>query len=124
MPMPGMPPAPPMPQGPSAGGTSPAAPAQPERGGKEARGRVVAGLALELARVAIPLLGNSQDGVDLAKFVSTFGKRFVKPPEDLGKSELQFMQSQIFPTGAQGGPPGGGPPPMPGAPPLPAQAAA
>ena len=117
------------PQGPGGGGTSPAAPGRPDRSGKEARGRIVTGLALEMARIAIPLLGNSEDGIELANFVAKFGKRFVKPPQDLGQSELKFMGSQLFggggaPPGAQAPPQGGASGGMPPTPPIPTPMAA
>ena len=85
-----------MPAGPAMPG--PAQPGQPDRGGKEARGKVVAGLGLELLRIAIPLLGNSEDGQSLAEVVAKLGKRFVKPAADLGQSEMKFMGSQLYPA--------------------------
>lgn len=112
---PGMLPAPQIPQPPSQG----AAPAMPgpgqmQQGGKEARGKVVAGLGLEMLRISIPLLANSEDGQAVIEAVAKLGKRFVKPAEDLGQAELKFMGSQMFGGGAGG--PGGGPGAAPSAP--------
>jgi len=76
----------------------PALPGQADRGGKEARGKVVAGLGLELLRIAIPLLGNSEDGQSLAEVVAKLGKRFVKPAADMGQAEMKFMGSQLYPA--------------------------
>ena len=97
-------PTPQMPQGPM--GTSPAMPGKVPQDGKIARGKVVAGLGLEMLRVSIPLLGNSEEGLLVTEVTAKLAKRFMKPPEDLGKSELGFMQSQLF---GQGGPAGGAP---------------
>jgi len=115
-------------QQPQAGGTSPAAPAQADRSGKEARGKVVAGLGLEMMRVAIPLLGNTPLGQRVAEAVAKLGREITKPPADLGQSELKFMGSQLYGGGGPGGaagPQGARPgmPPTPPAPPMMAEAA-
>lgn len=78
-------------------GMGAAMPNAPQRGGKEARGKVVAGLGLELLRMAIPLLGMSEDGQAVTEVVAKLGKKFGKPPQDLGQSEMKFMQSQLYP---------------------------
>lgn len=117
----GLPPTPPPPPGagmPGPGGTSPAMPQQADRGGKEARGKVVAGLGLEMLRIAIPLLGNSKMGLIVSECVSKLGREVSKPPADLGAAELKFMESQLGAGGA--GPQGGAPKPMQGMPPTPA----
>jgi hypothetical protein len=98
MPVPGMP-LPSMPSSPM--GTAPAMPGQVQSSGKEARGKVIAGLGLEMLRIAIPLLGNTPDGLAVVEVVAKLGKKFAKPAADLQKSELTFMQSQL---GGGGGP--------------------
>src|SRR6266446_571614 len=104
-----LPPAPPAPPSPmAAAGTAPAAPRTPDRGGKEARGKIVAGLGLEMLRIAIPLLGNTPLGIRVSEMVARLGKEITKPAADLGQSEMTFMQQQLFPGG---GSPGGGPGP-------------
>jgi len=77
--------------------TAPAMPNAPQLGGKELRGRTVAGLALELLRMSMPMLGNSEDGQAVAEVVAKLGRKFAKPPQDLAQSELKFMQSQLNP---------------------------
>ena len=131
MPMPGAPPMPPgamaPPGGPPAMGSpappGAASPMAPKQGGQEARGRVMAGLGLELLRMAIPLFGNSPDGQAIVEVVAKLGKKFVKPPADLGAAELKFMGSQLGQGGPKPAGPGGGmpppPPPPPGAAPAP-----
>jgi hypothetical protein len=102
MPVPGMP-LPSMPSSPM--GTAPAMPGQVQSSGKEARGKVIAGLGLEMLRIAIPLLGNTPDGLAVVEVVAKLGKKFAKPAADLQKSELTFMQSQL--GGGGGGMPAG-----------------
>lgn len=125
----GMPPGmPAMPQG----QVEPAAAPQ-AKGGQEARGKIIAGLATELARIAIPMFPKeSPMGIALAEVAAKLGKIFAKPPEDLGQAELKFMGQQLYPgqkpaamdmgnvvrgglagqgvPGAAGAPPGGPPP--------------
>ena len=90
----GMPPGPPqMPQG----QVEPAAAPQP-KGGQEARGKIIAGLATELVRIAIPLFPKeSPMGIALAETAAKLGRIFAKPPEDLGQAELKFMSQQLYP---------------------------
>ena len=106
------------------GGTAPAMPQQADRGGKEARGKIIAGLALELARISIPMLGNTELGQEIASFVAKIGRRLSKPPQDLGQSELKFMGSQLWPPAQSGGADGAARPAMPPPPPPPPQAPA
>src|SRR3989442_1594730 len=114
-----LPPLPPRPPTlPTAAGTAPAAPATQDRSGKEARGKIVAGLGLEMMRIAIPLLGNTPLGQRVAEVVAKLGREIAKPPQDLGQSELKFMGSQLYP-GGPGPAPQGPPPAMPGPPPVP-----
>ena len=107
-------------------GTSPAAPQHADRGGKESRGKIVAGLGLEMLRIAVPLLGNTPLGQRVAETVAKLGKEISKPPTDLGQSEMQFMSQQLFPGGATGtsGAQGGPMPNMPPTPPPPVGGAA
>jgi hypothetical protein len=68
------------------------------KGGQEARGKVIAGLALEMARMAIPLFPKeSTMAIMLAEIAAKMGKEFAKPPEDLGQAELKFMGQQLYP---------------------------
>lgn len=92
-------------------------PMQADRSGKQARGKVVAGLGLEMLRIAIPLLGGDKLGQVVADCVAKLGREVSKPPQDLGESELKFMQSQLA---GGGGPAGGGAPKPGGMPPTPA----
>lgn len=87
---PGMPAMPP-------GQVEPAAAPQ-QKGGQEARGKIIAGLATELARIAIPMFPKeSPMGIALAETAAKLGKIFAKPPEDLGQAELKFMGQQLYP---------------------------
>ena len=88
-------PTPTMPQSPM--GTAPAMPGPmgAQQDGKIARGKVVAGLGLEMLRIAIPLLGNTEEGLLVTEVSAKLAKRFVKPPKDMQQSELTFMQSQL-----------------------------
>ena len=121
MPLPPTPPAPPQM---AAAGTAPAAPQKADRGGKEARGKIVAGIGLEMLRIAIPLLGNSPLGLMVAQSVAKLGREITKPPQDLMQSEMTFMQQQLAAGGGGQPGPAAGPamPPTPPAPPM-AQAA-
>lgn len=78
------------------GNTMPAM-AAPELEGKEARGRVLAGLALEILATSIPMLGKSEDAVVVADAYNKLLKKFAKPPADMGEAELKFIGSQIYP---------------------------
>lgn len=72
---------------------------QPQpKGGQEARGKILAGLGLEMVRIAIPMFPKeSPMAIALAETAAKLGKQFQKPPEDLGMAELKFMQNQIYP---------------------------
>jgi len=72
---------------------------QPQpKGGQEARGQIIAGLGLEMVRTAIPMFPKESDmAIALAEIAAKLGKMFKKPPEDLGKAELKFMEQQLFP---------------------------
>jgi hypothetical protein len=99
-------------------------PQHADRAGKEARGKVVAGLGLEMLRISIPLIGNTDLGHEIAITVGKLGRRLQKPPEDLGQSELKFMGSQLYPPPQAPAEKAGGLPPTPPPPPsAPAQAA-
>lgn len=81
----------------------------------------MAGLALQLLRMAIAHLGNTKEANDVASAVAKLGRTFPPPPADLGQAELKFMGSQL---GAQGPPAGGAAPGgMPPRPPMPPGAA-
>lgn len=68
------------------------------KGGQEARGKIIAGLALELARTAIPMFPKeSPMAIMLAEIAAKMGKEFAKPPEDLGQAELKFMGQSLYP---------------------------
>ena len=85
---------------------------------------VQAGLGLEMLRMAVPNLGNSKVGLDLNAFLAKFGKHFLKPEPGLGKSELRYMESQMYGGGGPQGAADQGPPPgmLPPAPSLPSPA--
>mgnify|MGYP001572090272 CR=1 FL=1 len=72
---------------------------QPQaKGGEEARGKVIAGLALAMIRIAIPKFSKESDlAIVLSEVSAKLGKQFQKPEEDMGLAELKFMQSQLFP---------------------------
>lgn len=122
------------------GSTAPAMVAPQQKGGKDMRGKVVAGLAMELLAIALPMLSQSkgqdgrpsEDAVAVSDAYNKLLKHFAKPPADLGQSELKFMQSQLYPVprppamdsgqgirqslagmGVQPGAPGGAQPPTP-----------
>ena len=68
------------------------------KGGQEARGKVVAGLGLEMVRMAISMFPKESDfAIALAETAAKLGKLFQKPDQDMGQSELKFMQSQLYP---------------------------
>lgn len=115
--MPGPPPmpAPSMPSSPM--GTAPAMPGQVQQGGKEARGKILGGMALEVARLAMMQYpASSPDAVFLSEIIAKMGKRFSRPQADMMQSELKFMGSQL---GAEGGPQGAPSPQGPPAPQMP-----
>ncbi len=79
------------------GQTDPAMMPQP-KGGQEARGKVVAGLALEMARLAITMFPKeSPMAIALAETAAKLGRIFQKPEQDLGQAELKFMGQQLYP---------------------------
>ena len=79
------------------GQVDPAMQPQP-KGGQEARGKVVAGLGLEMVRVAITLFPKESDfAIALAETAAKLGKLFQKPEQDLGQAELKFMGQQLYP---------------------------
>ena len=79
------------------GQVDPAMQPQP-KGGQEARGKVVAGLALEMARLAITMFPKeSPMAIALAETAAKLGKIFQKPEQDLGQAELKFMGQQLYP---------------------------
>jgi hypothetical protein len=102
-------PTPSLPESPA--GTAPAMPGPmgARQDGRVARGKIVAGMMLELGRIAIPMLGNTEEGLLVTEVVAKLAKRFMKPPKDLQQSEFQFIQSQL---GGQGGADQGAPPPQ------------
>lgn len=68
------------------------------KGGQEARGKLLAGLGVEMLRIAIPMFPKESDfGITLAEVSAKLGKMFAKPPADLGQAELKFMGSQLYP---------------------------
>ncbi len=68
------------------------------QGGKEARGKIVAGLGLEMVRMAIAMFPKESDmAIALAETAAKLGKHFKKPEEDMGAAELKFMGSQLYP---------------------------
>ena len=105
------------------------------KGGQEARGKIVAGLGLEMVRAAISMFPKESDfAIALAETAAKLGKLFQKPDHDMGQAELKFMGSQLYPgpqpaamdsgggiqqklmgMGAQGSPPAAGAPMMAGA---------
>ena len=105
------------------------------KGGQEARGKIIAGLGLEMIRTAIPMFPKESDlGVACAEVAAKLGRIFQKPEQDIGQAELKFMGQQLYPgqrppamdTGGDirqklmgQGVPAGPPPEMAGAPPGP-----
>src|SRR3990167_10498190 len=68
------------------------------KGGQEARGKVVAGLGLEMVRMAIAMFPKESDfAISLAETAAKLGKLFQKPDQDLGQAELKFMGQQLYP---------------------------
>lgn len=94
-----------------------------QQSGKQARGRVGVGMALEMLRIFSPMLGPTDEGVLVDEVVAKLSRKFRRPPQDLMASELKFMGSQLGVDGAgpqaqqapQGPPqiPSPAPPPMP-----------
>ena len=79
------------------GQVDPAMQPQPKPG-QEARGKIVAGLGLELIRTAISLFPKESDfGIALAETAAKLGKIFQKPEQDMGQAELKFMSQQLYP---------------------------
>ena len=61
-----------------------------QKGGQEARGKVVAGLGLEMCRLAITMFPKeSTMAIALAETAAKLGKLFQKPEQDLGQAELR-----------------------------------
>lgn len=77
------------------GNTSPAIMAGPKPG-NNAKGEVIAGLALALLEMAIPMLGADRKIIAEEAHLKLL-KEFSKPPQDLGQAELKFMGSQLYP---------------------------
>lgn len=72
------------------------------KGGTEARGKIVAGLGLEMIRHAISMFPKDSDfSITLSEMSAKLGKMFKKPPQDLGQAELKFMGSQLYPQQQQ-----------------------
>ncbi len=68
------------------------------KGGQEARGKVVAGLGLEMVRMAISMFPKESDmAIALSETAAKLGKMFQKPDQDMGQAELKFMGSQLYP---------------------------
>jgi hypothetical protein len=72
---------------------------QPQaKGGQEARGDIVAGLGLEMIRMAQAMYpGTSEKGILLAEVSAKLGRGFKKPPQELGEAELKFMHQSLYP---------------------------
>jgi hypothetical protein len=68
------------------------------KAGQEARGKVVAGLGLEMVRMAISMFPKESDmAIALSETAAKLGKMFQKPDQDMGQAELKFMGSQLYP---------------------------
>ena len=82
---------------PPMGGSPPAMPGQVPQGGKEMKGRLQMGLILALLEMAMPNITDPEDKIVAEEMHLKGLKRFSKPPGDLQKAEMNFMQSQLNP---------------------------
>lgn len=79
------------------GGMAPAMPGQVDKGGKDMRGKLQMGIILSLLEIALPNLSDPEDKIVAEEAHLKLLKRFSKPPGDMAKSEMNFMQSQLAP---------------------------